>query len=126
MAYTPDSYATTPREGESPASPASLPPPARPAGIPSLSETRVKKVCYSCGDPGCIQIDEGDGAAETWVCNDCYVTEPETCEHCVEAARLGKAAVCGCEKIRPAKKKAKMAPPTPPSTPRSYKMDESE
>jgi len=127
MAYTPDSYATTPRGGDDspPASPASFASPY-PAGIPSLSETRVKDVCYKCGDPGYVQVDEGDGAAEAWLCKDCDLFEPESCEHCEEAARLGKAAVCGCEKIKPPKKKMKIyVPLTPPTTPRSY-MDESE
>ncbi len=120
MAHTPDTYATTPREGEDspPASPA--PSPIR---IPTLPETRVKDNCYACGDPGYVQLDEGDGAAETWVCRDCYLTEPETCDHCEEAARIGRAAVCACEKIKPPKKI--MRQETPPSTPCPY-MDEVE
>ena len=135
MAYTPDSYETTPREedSQSPASTVSYPPSPishasdspRPAGIPSLSETRIKSICYKCGDPGYVQVDEGDGAAETWACRDCFMTEPSSCEHCEEAARLGKAAVCGCERGKPPKKKVRQAIPTPPSTPMSYGMDES-
>lgn len=125
MAHTPNSYATTPREGEDsrPASPA--PDSPRPAGIriPSLSETRV---CYACGDPAFAQIDEGDGAAETWICRDCYLTEPETCDHCEEAARVGKAAVCACEKIKPPKKMRRQDTLTPPSTPCSYMEDDAE
>lgn len=120
MAYTPDSYATTPREGEdsSPAAPAPSPAPSPP---PPLSQTRVKNICYACGDPAFAQIDEGDGAAEAWVCRDCYLTEPETCDHCEEAARLGRAAVCPCEKIKPPKKMMRCE--TPPTTPRSYMED---
>lgn len=118
MTDTPDSYATTPREEDDspPASP-------RPAGIPPLSETRTKNVCYSCGDPGLHQIPDGDGAASVnrWACRDCYMMEPESCEQCEEAARLGKAAVCGCEKIRHPKKKT-CAHSTPASP--AHPMDE--
>ena len=128
MAYTPDSYETTPREECSPLpstiSHASDSP--RPAGIPSLSETRIKSICYKCGDPGYVQTDAGDGAAETWACRDCFMTEPSSCEHCEEAARLGKAAVCGCERGKPPKKKVRQTILTPPSTPRSYGMDDTE
>lgn len=103
-----DSDATTPREEV----------------VPSLSSTRVKNPpCHACGDPGYRQVDEGDGAAETWECRDCFLFEPQTCEHCEEAAKLGKAAVCGCEKVKPPKKKMKLYVPTPPSTPCSYMKD---
>lgn len=121
MAHTPDSYATTPREGDD--SPPASPAPSTIVHIPSLSETRVREICYACGDPAYTQIDEGDGAAETWVCRDCYLTEPETCDHCEEAARIGKAAVCACEKIKPPKKMMRQDTLTPPSTPCSYMED---
>ncbi len=119
MAYTPSSYATTPREeAESPhASPAPSPPPC-----PPLSATRVKNDCYKCGDPGYQRVDDWDGAAAPWVCRDCLFAEPSSCEHCEEAARLGKAPVCSCERGKPAKKKVKLW--TPPETPKP--MDESE
>jgi hypothetical protein len=99
MADTPSSAASSPREEED--SPRSPP-------CPPLSATRVK-LCDKCGDSA---PQEGQD-----VCRDCEFAEPSSCEHCEEAKRIGKAAVCSCEKNKPPKKKQRftMTPPTTPA-----------
>ena len=100
-------------ESSGPASPAAPP-------CPPLSATKVN-VCFDCGEqPAEYRVDDGDGAAGIWACRECRFA---MCEHCEEAAKLGKAAVCGCMPIKSKCKRAK--PNTPPATPTVY-MDESE
>ncbi len=95
-------------EDSGPASPA-------PAPCPPLSATKVN-TCFHCGEqPAEHRIDDG-----VWACRDCRFA---MCEHCEEAAVLGKAAVCGSMPVKPKCKRAK--PNTPPATPNVY-MDESE